>query len=154
MHMARRVSLVWFVYHATLEFRTMISGVLSTRFTELLALLEDVGSHSVSAGNNAAENTRITSILPDMILVVGACHAILFWSPHFARLVAVIPNLCGMHGSCCCGSPVFPTPGKPNWPPRASDVALFLCAGLHPCSFFLCRVFMCCFTGHHTSFFG
>ena len=111
--------------------------VLSTRFTELLAVSEDVGSHSVSAGNNAAENTRITSILPDMILVVGACHAILLWPPHFAQLVAFIPNLCGMHCSCCCWFARLPnTRGSQIGLPRASDVALFLCAGLHPCSFF------------------
>ena len=85
-------------HHATLEFRTMISSVLSTRFTKLLAVSEDVGSHSESSGNNAADNTKVVWILSDMILVVGACHAILFWPPHFARLAAFFH----MRGSCCC----------------------------------------------------
>ena len=56
----------------------------------------------MSAGDNTADNTWVISILSDMILVVGACHAILCWPPHFPRLVAFISNLCGMHGSCCC----------------------------------------------------
>ena len=59
-------------HHATLEFSTMVSGVLSRRFITLLAVSEDVGSHSVSASNKTADNTRIISILSDMTLVVGA----------------------------------------------------------------------------------
>ena len=50
----------------------MVSGVLSSRFITLLAVSQDVGSHSVSASNKTADNTRIISILSDMILVVGA----------------------------------------------------------------------------------
>ena len=57
---------------ATLEFRTMVSGVLSSRFITLLAVSEDVGSHTESASNNTADNTRIISIVSDMTLVVGA----------------------------------------------------------------------------------
>ena len=50
----------------------MVSGVLSSRYITLLAVSEDVRSHSESASNNTADNTRVVSILLDMTLVVGA----------------------------------------------------------------------------------
>ena len=110
----------------------MISGVLSTRFTYLLAVSEDVGSHSVSAGDNTAETTRITSILSDMTLVVRACHAILCWPPHFGRLVAFISNLCGMHGSCCCWFARLANTREAKLAYREPlSSHYFLCAGLH-----------------------
>ena len=60
------------LHYATLEFRTMVSGVLSSCFITLLAVSEDMGSHSESVSNNTADNTRVVSILLDMTLVVGA----------------------------------------------------------------------------------
>ena len=49
-------------------FRVFCQAALPT----LLAVSEDVGSHSESASNNTADNTRVVCILLDMTLVVGA----------------------------------------------------------------------------------
>ena len=141
-------------HHATLKFRTMISGVFVNSLYPPACCVGRCGKSQCECWrqHGRKHEDHFDSLRHDIGRGRLPCYLVLastLWAAcrfHFESLWHAWFVLLLVRPSC-------QYQGSQIGLPRTSVVALFFVCGSSS-SQILCRVFMCCFTGHYTSFFG